>query len=163
MKKTGTETYLLELNVNGEWKKAEVFPDETLLHVLREKLGHTEVREGCGKGDCGACAVVLNGDPVNACLTLAFQVHRQKVVTLKGIGNPEKPHPLQDSFIKHGAIQCGFCTSGMIVSAKAFLEKNPRPTREEIRKAISGNLCRCTGYKKIIDAIEEAAKKMRDQ
>ena len=160
MKKTGTETYLLELNVNGEWKKAEVFPDETLLHVLREKLGHTEVREGCGKGDCGACAVVLNGDPVNACLTLALQVHRQKVVTLKGIGNLEKPHPLQDSFIKHGAIQCGFCTSGMIVSAKAFLEKNPRPTREEIRKAISGNLCRCTGYKKIIDAIEEASKKM---
>lgn len=154
-------TYPLELNVNGEWKRAEVTAQKTLLHLLRERLGHTEVKEGCGKGDCGACAILLNGKAVNACLTLALQAHRQKVVTLRGIGTPEHPHPLQESFIRHGAIQCGFCTAGMIVSAKALLDQNRNPTRDEIRKAISGNLCRCTGYKKIIDAIEETAIKLR--
>ena len=154
-------TYPLELNVNGEWKKAEVTAQETLLHLLRERLGHTEVKEGCGKGDCGACAILLNGKAVNGCLTLALQAHRQKVVTLRGIGTPEHPHHLQESFIRHGAIQCGFCTAGMIVSAKALLDQNRNPTRDEIRKAISGNLCRCTGYKKIIDAIEETAIKLR--
>ena len=159
MKKT--TTYPLELNVNGEWKKAEVTTQETLLHLLREKLGHTEVKEGCGKGDCGACAILFNGKAVNACLTLALQAHRQKVVTLRGVGTPEHPHPLQESFIRHGAIQCGFCTAGMIVSAKALLDQNRNPTRDEIRKAISGNLCRCTGYKKIIDAIKETAIKLR--
>jgi len=155
------KTYPLELNVNEEWKKAEVSPDETLLHALREKFGHTEVKEGCGKGDCGACAVLLNGKPVNACLTLALQAHKQKVITLKGIGTSENPHPLQESFVKHGAIQCGFCSAGMIVSAKALLDQNPKPSREEIKKAISGNLCRCTGYKKIVEAIEETAKKIQ--
>ncbi len=153
--------YPLELNVNGEWKRAVAAPQETLLYVLRERLNHTEVKEGCGKGDCGACAVLLNGKAVNACLALALQAHKQKVVTLKGIGTPEQPHPLQESFVKHGAIQCGFCTAGMIVSAKALLDENPRPTREEIKRAISGNLCRCTGYKKIVEAIEEAARKLR--
>lgn len=155
------KTYPLELSVNGEWKKTEVSPEETLLHVLREKLGHNEVKEGCGKGDCGACAVLLDGKAVNACLTLALQAHRQKVVTLKGIGTQEKPHPLQESFVRRGAIQCGFCTAGMIVSAKALLDEKPDPTRDEIRRSISGNLCRCTGYKKIIEAIEEAARKLK--
>lgn len=155
------KNYLLEINVNGEWKKTEVTGQETLLHVLREKFGHTEVKEGCGKGDCGACAVLLDGKAVNACLTLALQANRKKVVTLKGIGSPESLHPLQESFVKNGAIQCGFCTGGMIVSAKAFLDKHPRPSRDEIRKAISGNLCRCTGYKKIIDAIEKASEKLK--
>lgn len=155
-----TKAYTLELNVNGGWRRTEVTPSETLLHVLRERLGHTEVKEGCGKGDCGACAVLLNGKAVNACLTLALQAHKQKVVTLKGIGTQKNPHPLQESFVKHGAIQCGFCTAGMIVSAKALLDENPRPTREEIKRAISGNLCRCTGYKKIVEAIEEAAKRI---
>jgi len=155
------KTYILKLNVNGEWKKAEVNPQETLLHVLREKLGHTEVKEGCGKGDCGACAVLLNGKPINACLTLALQADGQSVVTLKGIGTPDHPHPLQESFVKKGAIQCGFCSAGMIVTAKGLLDENPKPSREEIKKAISGNLCRCTGYKKIVEAIEEAAQKVR--
>jgi len=154
------KTYSLEISVNGEWKKTDVLPAETLLQLLR-RMGHTEVKEGCGKGDCGACTVLLDGKAVNACLTLALQAHKQKVVTLKGIGSPTKPHPLQESFVKRGAIQCGFCTAGMIVSAKALLDGNPRPTREEIRKGISGNLCRCTGYKKIVDAIEEASKKMK--
>jgi carbon-monoxide dehydrogenase small subunit len=151
---------MLELTVNGEVKKTELLPAETLLQLLR-RMGHTEVKEGCGKGDCGACTVLLDGKAVNACLTLALQAHKQKVVTLKGIGSPTKLHPLQESFVKRGAIQCGFCTAGMIVSAKALLDGNPRPTREEIRKGISGNLCRCTGYKKIIDAIEDASKKLR--
>jgi carbon-monoxide dehydrogenase small subunit len=155
--------YLLDINVNGEWKRAEVSPHETLLHVLRERLGYTEVKEGCGKGDCGACAILLNGKAVNACLTLALQADKQKVVTLKGIGTQKNPHPLQESFVKHGAIQCGFCTAGMIVSAKALLDENPHPTREEIKRGISGNLCRCTGYKKIVEAIDEAAKKLRRQ
>jgi len=155
-----SKTYVLDLNVNGEWERTEVPPQETLLHVLRERMGHTEVKEGCGKGDCGACTVLLDGKAVNACLTLALQAHKQKVVTLKGIGTLENPHPLQMGFVKHGAIQCGFCTAGMIVSAKALLDQNPRPTRDEIRIGISGNLCRCTGYKKIIDAIEDAAQKL---
>jgi aerobic carbon-monoxide dehydrogenase small subunit len=154
------KTYTMELTVNGEMKEAEVAAAETLLHALREKFGHMEVKEGCGKGNCGTCAVLLNGKAVNACLTLALQAHRQEVITLKGIGTPENPHPLQQSFVNHGAIQCGFCTSGMIVSAKALLDQNSHPTRDDIREAISGNLCRCTGYKKIIDAIEAAANKM---
>jgi len=155
------QTYSIELTVNGELKKTEVSAKETLLHVLREKLGHTEVKEGCGKGDCGACAVLLNGKAVNACLTLAVQAHQQEIVTIRGIGAPEKPHPLQTSFVKHGAIQCGFCTAGMIVSAKALLDRNPHPTKQEIKEGISGNLCRCTGYKKIVEAIEDAALKVK--
>ena len=155
------KTYLLEIILNGEWKKVGVEPQETLLYVLREKFGHTEVKEGCGKGDCGACAILLNGKPVNSCLTLALQADGQTVVTLKGIGTPEKPHPLQESFVKKGAIQCGFCSAGMIVTAKGLLDKNPQPSKDEIKKAISGNLCRCTGYKKIVEAIEEAAQKLQ--
>lgn len=145
--------------VNGEREKVEIRPGETLLYVLRERLGHTEVKEGCGKVDCGACAVLLDGRVVNACLTLALQANKKKVVTVRGIGTPERPHPLQESFIKHGAIQCGFCTPGMIVTAKALLDENRRPTREEVRRAISGNLCRCTGYKKTVDAILSVAEK----
>jgi carbon-monoxide dehydrogenase small subunit len=151
--------YTAELIVNGELKKVQTSGNETLLHVLREKLDHTEVKEGCGKGDCGACTILLNGKAVNACLTLALQAHGQRITTLKGIGTQEKPDPLQVSFVNHGAIQCGFCTSGMIVTARAFLDENPRPTREEIQEAISGNLCRCTGYKKIMEAIESVARK----
>jgi len=153
-------SYSIEIVVNGESKKAEVSAEETLLHALRDKLGHTEVKEGCGKGDCGACAVLLDGKAVNACLTLALQAHQKEVVTVKGVGTREKPHPLQVSFVKHGAIQCGFCTAGMIVSAKGLLDKKPRPTRQEIKEAISGNLCRCTGYKKIVEAIEDAALRL---
>lgn len=158
MKKS--KTYVLELNVNGVWEKTDVSPHDSLLQVLRDRLKHTDVKAGCGKGNCGTCAVLLNGKAVNACLTLALQAHRQEVITLKGIGTPENPHPLQQSFVNHGAIQCGFCTPGMIVSAKALLDQKPHPTRDDIREAISGNLCRCTGYKKIIDAIEEVANTM---
>ena len=158
-----TKTYAIEMTINGELKEAEVTAGETLLHALREKFGHMEVKEGCGKGDCGACAVLLDGKAVNACLTLALQAHGQEVVTIKGIGTPQHPHPLQTSFVKQGAIQCGFCTAGMIISAKGLLDKNPVPTRVEIKEAISGNLCRCTGYKKIIEAIEDAGAKMKTE
>jgi len=151
------KTYLIEITLNGEKRKVEVTTRETLLDVLRNKLDATEVKNGCGKGDCGSCAVMLDGKAVNSCLTLALQANGKEVVTLKGIGSEEKPHPLQKSFVQHGAIQCGFCTAGMVVSAKALLDQNPRPSRDEIREAISGNLCRCTGYKKIVDAIQETA------
>ena len=151
------KTYQIEIKLNGEWRKAEVTVRETLLDVLRDKLGAKEVKNGCGKGDCGTCAVILDGKAVNSCLTLALQANGKEITTLKGIGTEEKPHPLQKSFVEHGAIQCGFCTAGMIVSAKALLDQSQRPNREEIREAISGNLCRCTGYKKIVDAIQETA------
>lgn len=151
------KTYLIEIKLNGEWQKAEVTAKETLIEVLRNKLGATEVKNGCGKGDCGSCAVIFNGKAVNSCLTLALQANGKEVTTLKGIGTEERPHPLQKSFVQHGAIQCGFCTAGMIASAKALLDHNSKPSRDEIREAISGNLCRCTGYKKIINAIQDVA------
>ncbi len=151
------KTYLIEIAVNGQRRKVEVTARETLLDVLRNRLGATEVKNGCGKGDCGSCAVILDGRAVNSCLTLALQADGKEVITLKGIGTEENPHPLQKSFVEHGAIQCGFCTAGMIVSAKALLDLNQRPSSDEIREAISGNLCRCTGYKKIIEAVQDAA------
>jgi carbon-monoxide dehydrogenase small subunit len=153
------KTYQIEITLNGEQRQVAVAANETLLDVLRDKLGATEVKNGCGKGDCGACAVILDGTAVNSCLTLAFQANGKEVTTLRGIGTEEKPHSLQKSFVEHGAIQCGFCTAGMIVSAKALLDQIPRPSRDEIKEAISGNLCRCTGYKKIVEAIQDAAHK----
>jgi carbon-monoxide dehydrogenase small subunit len=151
------KTYSIRISLNGESVKLDVTAQETLLETLRDKLGATEVKNGCGKGDCGSCAVLLDGKPVNSCLTLALQANGMEVTTIKGIGNHENPHPLQKSFIEKGAIQCGFCSAGMILSAKALLETNSKPSREQVRDAISGNLCRCTGYKKIIDAIQDAA------
>ena len=151
------KTYLIEIKLNKELKEVEVTAQETLLEVLRNKLGAIDVKDGCGKGDCGACAVLLNGKAVNSCLTLALQANGKEVTTLRGIGNEKNPHPIQNSFVKHGAVQCGFCTAGMVVIAKAFLNQNQNPSRQEIREAISGNLCRCTGYEKIIDAIQNMA------
>jgi carbon-monoxide dehydrogenase small subunit len=151
------KTYPIEINVNGQWRKAEVTARDTLLDALRENLGALEVKNGCEQGDCGACTVILNGKAVNACLTLALQANGKQITTLKGVGTPENPHPLQKSFVEHGAIQCGFCTPGMVVSAKALLDKLPEPSREQIREGISGNLCRCTGYTKIVEAIESAS------
>ncbi|MEM3421252.1 MAG: (2Fe-2S)-binding protein [Candidatus Hadarchaeum sp.] len=153
--------YPLEFKVNGKKYSVEVKPNMTLLRLLRS-LGFTEVKSGCEKGDCGTCAVLMDGEPVNSCLTLALQAQGKEITTVKGLGTMEKLHPIQEAFVKYGAIQCGFCTPGMVITAKAFLEKNPNPTREEIREAISGNLCRCTGYQKIVDAIEAAAKKMKE-
>ena len=152
-------TYNIELKVNGEWREAEVTARETLLEVLRSKLDAVEVKNGCEQGDCGACTVILEGKPVNSCLVLAVQANGKEVTTVKGIGTQDSPHHLQTAFVEHGAIQCGYCTPGLIVSAKALLDENPDPTREEIREGICGNLCRCTGYTKIVEAIEDAASK----
>jgi len=153
------KTYPVELMLNGVSRKAEVGACETLLDALRNRFGTIEVKNGCAEGDCGACAVLLNGKAVNSCLTLALQADGNEVTTVKGIGTRENPHPLQASFVEHGAIQCGYCTPGMVVSAKELIDKHPSPGREEIREAISGHLCRCTGYKKIVDAIEDVAYK----
>jgi aerobic carbon-monoxide dehydrogenase small subunit len=153
-----TGMHEIEITVNGRAMRTTVEVDETLVDVLRDKLGFVEVKNGCGQGDCGACTVLLDGEAVNSCLTLAVQARGRSVTTTKGLGTPEEPHPLQTAFIEHGAVQCGFCSSGMILSAASFLQQNTTPTRDEIREAISGNLCRCTGYTKIVDAIEEAAK-----
>jgi len=144
----------IKFTLNGKSIAEEVPPHWTLLRLLREKLGLTGTKEGCGIGECGACTVLLDGTPVNACLVLAPKVEGRKVETIEGLGNRESLHPLQKSFIDHGAIQCGFCTPGMLISAKALLEKNPSPTRKDIKEAISGHLCRCTGYHQIIEAIK---------
>ncbi len=152
------EKVLLKMVVNGKEVEMKVQPTRTLLRVLREDLGLTGTKKGCEQGDCGACTVLLEGKAVNACLVLALQAQGKRVETIEGLGKPEALHPLQKSFIKHGAVQCGFCTPGMLLSAKALLEKNPEPTIDEIRRGISGNLCRCTGYVKIIKAIQSVSK-----
>jgi len=154
------KTCPVEFTLNGETRRAEVKAYETLLQVLRDKLGAKDVKNGCAKGDCGACTILLEGQPVNACLTLAAQANGKAVVTVRGVGTEENPHPLQKNFVQYGAIQCGFCTPGQIITAKALLDRNPNPDREEIREAISGNLCRCTGYNKIVEAIEATANEV---
>lgn len=147
----------IRFTLNGKPVEAKTPADRTLLDILREDFGLTGTKEGCGKGECGACTVIMNGDAVNSCLVLASQVDGKDVITIEGIRREEVLDPLQKAFVEKGAIQCGFCTPGMIMSAKALLMKNPHPTREEIKVAISGNLCRCTGYAKIIEAVESVA------
>ena len=146
------------LKINGIKETVFCLPGETLLDVLRNKLDHTEVKEGCGKGDCGACTVLLDGKPVDACLVMVYKAQRKEIITVRGLGTREKLHPLQRQFIEKGAVQCGFCLPGHLLSAKALLHKNPHPTTDEIRRAQSGNLCRCTGYTKIIEAIEAVSE-----
>lgn len=150
----------IELKVNGELHKVQVESHRTLLEVLRENLGLTGTKEACNKGDCGFCTVLIDGKPVLSCLALAIEAQGKDIVTVEGLGNGYELHPIQQAFVDHGALQCGFCTPGMIMSAKALLDRNPNPTEEDIREGISGNLCRCTGYVKIIEAIDAAAKKM---
>jgi len=148
----------IQLTVNGQSVDAAVEPNRTLLQFLREDLGLTGTKHGCGLGDCGACTVILDGQAVNSCLVLAIHVNGREVLTIEGLAEDGKLHPIQQAFVDKGSIQCGFCTPGMILSAKALLDANPKPTEQEIRMAISGNLCRCTGYQKIVEAIGEAAK-----
>ncbi len=154
------EKELLKLIVNGEPYEALVQPNSTLLDVLREQLKLTGTKRGCDAGDCGACTVIMDGRPVNACLVLALKAQGRQITTIEGLSDgPAKLHPIQQAFVEHGAIQCGFCTPGMIISAKALLDRNPKPAKEEIKSGIAGNLCRCTGYVKIIEAIESVAEK----
>ncbi|MBI5571507.1 MAG: (2Fe-2S)-binding protein [Desulfomonile tiedjei] len=148
---------IITLTVNGEPVEGAVEPNRTLLSFLREDLGLTGAKHGCGLGDCGACTVILDGKPVNSCLVLAVQADGREVLTIEGLADNGKLHPIQEAFIETGAIQCGFCSPGMILSAKALLDESPKPTETEIRTAISGNLCRCTGYQKIVEAILAAA------
>ncbi len=153
----------ISLTVNNKPYKLSVPANITLLDVLREKLKLTGTKEGCGKGECGACTVMFNGRSVNSCLILAPQADGAEVITIEGLGNLENMHPIQEAFVEEGAIQCGFCTPGMEMSSFYLLTKNPNPTEEEIREGISGNLCRCTGYMKIIKAIEKASQKLNEK
>ena len=144
--------------VNGEWMEAAVEPQVTLLELLREEWHLTGPKRGCDEGDCGACTVLLDGQPVNSCLVLAVRANGREVTTVEGLGDEEDLHPLQEAFIRHGALQCGFCGSGTLMSAKALLDRNPNPTEGDVRKALSGNLCRCTGYTKIVEAVLSASR-----
>jgi carbon-monoxide dehydrogenase small subunit len=152
---------IIRLDINDENYEVIVRPRESLLDVLRNKLGLTGTKIGCNEGDCGACTVVMNGRIVNACLVLAVEAEGQKIMTIEGLAQGPDLHPLQQAFIRYGGFQCGYCTPGMLLSAKALLDENPEPSEEEIRRGISGNLCRCTGYTKIVESIKEAAQVMK--
>ena len=148
----------IKLKVNGETHEVAVEPRKTLLDVIRDDLGLTGTKKGCDQGGCGTCTVIFDGKVVNSCLVLAVEAEGKDVLTIEGLAKGAKLHPIQEAFINHGAIQCGFCTPGMIMSAKVLLDKNPNPTEKEVRDAIGGNLCRCTGYVKIVEAILAVAK-----
>ena len=148
----------LTMTLNGEEVTIEVGPDALLVDVLRDQLELTGTKEACGEGECGACTVLLDGEPVTSCLVPALKAQGREVMTVEGLASSEELHPLQKAFIEHGAVQCGYCTPGMLMSAKALLDRNPHPTEGEIRQAISGNLCRCTGYVKIVEAIKAASE-----
>jgi len=152
----------VKFQVNGEQRELDASPTRSLLDVLREDLFLTGTKRGCDGGECGACTVIMNGKAVNSCLVLATELDGSEITTIEGLGrSADKLHPLQKAFIEKGAVQCGFCTSGIIMTAKAFLDTNPHPTEEEVRDAISGNLCRCTGYSKIVNAILAGAEDVR--
>jgi carbon-monoxide dehydrogenase small subunit len=150
--------HLIRLTVNDREYELAVEPNTTLVDFLRYQIGLTGTKKGCDLGDCGACTVIMDGRAVNSCLVLAVQANGRHIQTIEGLETAAGLHPLQQSFVEKGAIQCGFCTSGMILSAKELLDRNPKPREAEIRSAISGNLCRCTGYQKIIEAIKDAAR-----
>ena len=154
---------ILSCTVNGEAVEVLVQPYATLLDALREDIGLTGPKEGCGTGDCGACTVHVDGKVVASCLMLAMQARGRKIRTIEGLGTADTLHPLQDAFVRHGVPQCGFCIPGVLMAAAALLDENPRPTEEEIRYGIAGNLCRCTGYTKMVTAISEAADILASQ
>ena len=148
----------LRLIVNGILREVMVEPYQNLLDVLREDLGLTGAKKGCDSGHCGACTVLLQGKPVNSCLVLALDARDKEILTIEGLAQGGKLHPLQEAFLEHGAFQCGYCTPGILLTAKAFLEENPHPTEEEVKEALLGNLCRCTGYVRVIQAILSCAQ-----
>ncbi|MGH2460942.1 MAG: (2Fe-2S)-binding protein [Chloroflexota bacterium] len=148
----------LVMTVNGEPTEVMVQPYQTLLEALREDVGMTGAKEGCGTGDCGCCTVILDGKPVTSCLVLALQAEGRSVTTVEGLGDGDALDPIQDAFVRHGALQCGFCIPGAVVMARALLDATPRPTEAEIRWAMAGNLCRCTGYSKWVEAIQEVVE-----
>jgi len=156
-------TLVCHLRVNGDPRECVVGPSTTLLEALRYGLGLTGTKQGCDKGDCGACTVLLDGEPVLSCITLALACEERDVTTVEGLAEDGRPHALQDAFDRTGGAQCGFCTPGMLMSAAALLERDPAPSRETIAHALSGNLCRCTGYEKILEAVEQAARERRER
>ena len=155
----------LTLVINGDRHELRIEPHWTLLHVLRAELGLTGTKENCIEAECGVCTVLIDGKAVNSCIRMALQCQGCDIVTIEGLGRPELLHPLQAAFVAHGAVQCGYCIPGMILTAKSWLDEHPGvvPTEDELRKAISGTLCRCTGYRKIIEAIAVAARQMRER
>jgi carbon-monoxide dehydrogenase small subunit len=155
--------YTLSFVLNGFPVDALVKPTDTLLDVLREKLGVVSAKRGCDTGDCGACTVLLNGEPIRSCLTIALTAAGKKIETVEGLSQDGKLHPLQQAFHEHYGAQCGFCTPGMLMSAKALLDKNPRPTREQIVESLSGNLCRCGSYQEVVEAIAAVAQGRRKE
>jgi carbon-monoxide dehydrogenase small subunit len=154
--------YRLRFTLNGEEKSLDIEPGISALELIRDTLDLKGTKEGCGIGECGACTVVVDGKAVNACLMFAAQLDGRDVLTVEGLGKDDGLHPIQQSFIEHHAVQCGFCTPGILMSTRALLVENPQPERDEIVKAISGNLCRCTGYQSIIAGIEDAAERCRE-
>lgn len=152
------EKRLIEISVNGEIQEVAVKDNDTLLEVLREKLGLVGTKEACGMGECGSCTVLINGKPVLSCLTLAVDAAGNEIITIEGVSSGDELDPIQESFIQYGAVQCGYCTPGMILTAKELLSREENPSEEQIRETISGNLCRCTGYAKIVTAIQAAAE-----
>ena len=152
----------ITLNINEKDYEVEIEESLKLIELLRDKLNLMGTKYGCGEGECGACTVIMDGQTVASCLVLAFQADGSKIITIEGVGGDEGDHPIQQAFIELGAVQCGFCTPGMVLSAKSLLDKIADPTEEEIREAISGNICRCTGYEKIVKAIQLAAKRINE-
>ena len=151
----------IRIQVNGEWQELQIDCRESLLDLLRDHLGLTGTKRGCDTGDCGACSVILDGKIVNSCLVLAVEADGKSILTIEGLTSEGDLHPLQKSFVEHGAIQCGFCSPGMIMTAKALIDENANPSEEEIRMAIAGNICRCTGYVKIVEAISAVVRGKR--
>jgi len=156
-------TITVTLTINGEQRQVETAANQTLLYLLRDDLGLTGTKDGCREGECGACTVVLDGEPVNSCLVLAGQADGHEVLTVEGLAHNGHLHAVQRVFVEAGAVQCGFCTPGVIMAAVALLSRNPKPSEHQIREALVGNLCRCTGYTKILDAVRLAAEEMRDE
>ena len=152
----------IQLDINGKTYSLHVENNEILLNVIRDRLNLTGTKYGCGIGECGSCTVLADGRPILSCQTLAVSMEGKKIVTIEGIGKPGALHPLQEAFIEEGAIQCGFCTPGMILAAKALLDRNPDPSNEDIKNALRGNFCRCTGYVNIVKAVRAAARKMSE-
>jgi carbon-monoxide dehydrogenase small subunit len=151
-------THQITLNVNAASYSLQVEADRSLLDVLREDLGLTGTKKGCDEGDCGACTVLMDGRPVNSCLVLAVQADGKRIETIESVAHGSELHPLQKAFVESGAVQCGFCTPGMILTSMALLKQNPRPTPAEIQKALSGNICRCTGYTQIVEAVHAVSR-----
>lgn len=155
------EKTVLAMTLNGEKVEVPVKPSVLLVDVLREEIRLTGTKEACGRGECGACTILLDGRTVNACITPALHAMGKEVWTIEGLGAPGKLHPIQEAFIEQGAVQCGYCTPGMILATKALLDQNPNPTEQEVRLGLSGNLCRCTGYVKIVKAVQVAAQRLK--